>query len=378
MFLYNINAYAQVEVAAYTNKKTDNKWSAYIEGFIQADVMVDFQKNGYKDGFMAPFIEIPQNNSVDGKFSINQSQIGLGVKRTDSEGNSDLSAYVEIDFFGPYNTTRPRLRQGYVQWKKLLIGQAWSNFTDFDAFPAILDFVGPNAMLFLQVLQIRYTTPLSAKSELSLSIEDPNVISALLPNDRRWKKKHNLPSFTALYKYTNENNYIKVGGLLSPIRHEVNDELQQKSAIKTTLGFAGMVSGKVYSKEKNNFIFQSSYGRGYATHNTVLNEARYDAIPNLDRNRLQAMKLFNIYGVYEHWWAAKLSSTAYYSYSRFGKGDFIPGKMVQKFQNIGVNFIYYPYEKVRIGVEGNYGQMSNFDKERTNGVRLQFASTFYF
>ncbi|REC50250.1 DcaP family trimeric outer membrane transporter [Chryseobacterium pennipullorum] len=355
-----------------------DSWSTYVKGFIQADAMFDFQEMAFKDGFSAPSIQIPQNSSASSNFSIKQSQIGLGIKKTDSEGNSGLSAYVEIDFLGPNGTTAPRFRHGYIQWKNVLIGQTWSNFSDFDIFPNIFDFVGPNGVMFARTIQVRYSTPLSQKEKLSISLEDPNGISIFLPNHApNWKKKSLLPVFTAVYRYGNERDYYKLGAIVSPISYEIKDD-SENSENNMTMGFGGMVSGKIYSGKLNNFRFQSSYGKGYSNYNAVLNGEKYDAVPDMANNRLVTLSLFNIVGIYEHWWSPKWSSVVYYSYSQLGREEFVPDTMTHTFQNLGINLAYQPFKKLRLGIEGTHGRVKNFGRQKANATRIQLSTSLSF
>ena len=379
--LFNVKGQTKIltRQSGSSSENPSDTWSTYVKGFIQTDAMFDFQEMAFKDGFIAPSIAIPQANSLNSNFSIKQSQVGFGIKQTDSEGNSDLSAYVEIDFLGPNGTTAPRFRQGYIKWKKLLIGQAWSNFSDFDIFPNIFDFVGPNGTMFTRTIQIRYTTSLSKKESLSISLEDPNATSIFLPNDAtNWNKKSILPIFTAVYRYGNTRDYVKLGGLLTPISYEIKNDSQKKPDGNTILGLGGMISGKLYCGKLNNFRFQSSYGKGYSNYNVVLNGEKYDAVPDLENNKLVALSLFNMVGIYEHWWTPKWSSVIYYSYSQLGKKDFVPDRMLQNFQNSGLNLAFQPYKKLRLGIEGSYGKLENFGGQKANAFRIQASSSLSF
>lgn len=379
--LLNIKIHAQTTIFTHQQESSaeslsSDAWSVYLKGFIQTDIALDFQDIGSKDGMSAPSIAIPQINSVSSNFSIRQSQIGLGVKQLSENGApTDLSAYIEIDFFGPNGTTQPRFRKGYIQWKNLLIGQTWSNFSD-NIFPNIFDFAGPNGTMSMRTIQLRYTAHLSKKEDLSLSLEDPNTVSILLPtNSTDWKKKSVLPILTTAYRYGNERNHIKIGGIISPISYQIDGENSEKSSTQTIIGFGGMISGKIYSNLLNNFRFQTSYGKGYAKNNLVLSGGKYDAVPNIESNKLETLNLFNLVGIYEHWWTPKWSSVVYYSYSQLGRKEIIPENLIQNFQNAGANIIFQPYKKFRLGVEGNYGRSENFDRESAKAFRIQFSTS---
>ncbi|WP_419870571.1 DcaP family trimeric outer membrane transporter [Chryseobacterium sp. CT-SW4] len=381
LFISTTSLYSQTTIIkskSGENEDPSKDWSVYLKGFIQTDVMVDFQDMSSKDGFAAPSIGFPQANSISSNFSIKQSQVGVGVKNPNSEDG--LSAYVEIDFYGPNGTTAPRFRHGYIKWKKWLVGQTWSNVTDVSIFPNMFDFVGPNGTLFTRRIQVRYSTPLSKHENLSLSLEDPNTTSITLPNDSlQWKKKSLLPAFTAVYRYGNESSYIKLGGVVAPISYERRNTTQDPYSTRTMMGYTALVSGKYDLDDSNNVRFQSTYGKGYSSGNIILDGEKYDAIPNpQNNNALETLSLFNILGIYEHWWNPKWSSVAFYSYSQVGKKSFIPGNMFKSFQNAGLNIVFQPYKRLRFGIEGNYGNSQKFNLQRAHGFRLQFSSSLNF
>ncbi|WP_080779589.1 DcaP family trimeric outer membrane transporter [Chryseobacterium phocaeense] len=304
--------HAQITIANTPPSTSGKKWSAYLKGFIQADAMLDFQDVGFKDGFISPTIAIPQHHSISSHYSVKQSQIGIGIRQSHSSGDSGLSAYLEIDFMAPNGTTSPRFRQGYIQWKNWLAGQTWSNFADVDIFPNIFDFVGPNGVMLSRSFQIRYSKKLSEKGQVSFSLEDPGEISITTPEaHHKWKKKNLIPVLTALYRYGNSRDYIKAGGIVLPVNFE-------NGKTYTATGFGGLISFRK-SINSDNIRFQTSYGTGFSRNNQALSGSGYDAVFNPETNKLETLALFNIIGIYEHLWAPKWSSTAYYSYSQIGR-----------------------------------------------------------
>ncbi|WP_312297159.1 DcaP family trimeric outer membrane transporter [Chryseobacterium sp.] len=352
----------------------------YIKGFIQADFMTSFQNMRSKDGFSAYSIEIPQTNAISSNFSVRQTTFGIGFKQKNSQNDQTLSVYTEIDFAGPNNTTAPRFRHGYIQWKRWLAGQSWSNFSDIEMLPMIFDFMPPDGLLLTRRLQLRYTVPVSKKGNLSFSLEDPNTPSIRLPSDSLgWHKQSIIPTFSVLYRYGNEKSYIKAGAVISPMSYNMKHTLQEEYKTKTTAGWGAMISGKIRTDTKNAFSLQTSFGKGYSTYNTNLREEGYDAIPNVyNKNILETLNLFNIVGVYEHWWASRWSSILFFSYSNIGYQDFIPKDMTKSFHNISGNIIFHPYKKVRLGIEGNYGRRQNFRSEKAEGWRVQASTKVYF
>lgn len=379
ILIFNIKTHAQITLTK-SKAEDQNEWELYLKGFVQTDYTVDFQDMKSIEGFAAQSIAIPQRNIASSNFSVKQSQIGLGIKQRNPKGDDNFSAYVEVDLYGPNGTTAPRFRQGYIKWKKWIAGQTWSNFSDPDIFPNIFDFIGPDGLLFNRRMQVRYSTKISPKENLSFSLEDPNTPSISLPIDSlNWKKRAVIPTFTAMYRYGDEKDYVKMGALLSPISYDMRYSLDDAYQTKTMIGWGAIISARRYMNDRNSFRFQTSYGSGYATNNSDLNGEKYDAVPNpANRNLLETLPLFNVVGMYEHWWNPEWSSVAYVSYSKVGNKDFIPKDLAKNFQNIGLNLVFQPLKKLRMGVEGNYGRVRNFQDQKAEAWRIQSSIALSF
>ncbi|RXM38367.1 hypothetical protein BOQ62_17515 [Chryseobacterium sp. CH21] len=222
-------------------------------------------------------------------------------------------------------------------------------------------------------IQVRYTEKLSDKETLSFSLEDPGKINMIIPTTRpEWKRKSLIPIVTGMYRYGNTRNYFKIGGTLSP----VNYENQENSYTK--MGFGGIVSFRKYISNLDDFRFQVSYGKGIARNNIVLSGEGYDAVFDPQRNTAETLSLFNIAGIYEHWWSPKWSSVVYYSYSQVGSNPSVTNSLMKHFQNAAINLIYQPYKNLRMGVEGNYATTENFEGIKSDAFRIQFSTSFSF
>ncbi|RXM64056.1 DcaP family trimeric outer membrane transporter [Chryseobacterium sp. CH1] len=236
---------------AILKPEDQNERELYIKGFIQADFMTSFQNMKSKDGFSAYSIEIPQTDAISSNFSVRQTTLGIGFKQKNSKNNQTLSVYTEIDFAGPNNTIAPRFRHGYIQWNRWLAGQAWSNFSDIEILPMIFDFMPPDGLLLTRRIQLRYTAPISKKGNLSFSLEDPNTPSIRIPSDSlNWKKQPIIPTFSVLYRYGNEKEYIKAGAVISPMSYQMKYTLQDEYKTKTIVGWGAMISGKLRADAK--------------------------------------------------------------------------------------------------------------------------------
>lgn len=375
--LYSTTNSAQINTLESDSikKPTEKEWKLSLNGFFQVDGMFDFQEMRTKEGFNSTSITESNKNIPSTYFGIKQSQLKLLIQEIDEGKKSDLSIFIEVDFHGPNNTTVPRFRHGYIKWKKFLIGQTWSNFADLYVWPNTIDFFGANGALLSRPIQIRYETAISKKGKIILTLEDPNAISLTLPNDKNWEKKPLIPALTSAYVHNIGKNHFKVAGILSSLNYTTD---KQPDKLKSNISYGVLLSGKLHTSNLNSIRLQTSYGKGYANRNVVLSSSGYDAVPDIENDRLKSLNLFNIFGIYEHWWSSMWSSIFYYSHSQLDKNSITPTNMVQNFQSKGINLIYKPYQNLRIGTEITHGSNRRVSGDVYNAYRIQCSTSLSF
>ncbi|WP_426478081.1 DcaP family trimeric outer membrane transporter [Chryseobacterium sp. CBSDS_008] len=367
----------RAQIVLTKTQNADNEFEVSLRPLLQANYGITFQNMNATDGFVPQAIEVPQRDNMGGYFSLKQSSIGLEIKNKNVERKKSFSSYLEIDFYGKDGATAPRFKHGFIRWNGFTIGQTASNFSDTEIYPNIFDFNGPSGLLYSRRIQISYYTAVSKKGILSFSLEDPNTPSIALPSDSLgWKKRAILPSFSAMYRYGDKNSYIKAGTVLLPISYGMKQNNEDRFKTRTIAGWGGMMSGKLRSDEKNIFSFESSFGKGISTYNADLNGEKYDAVPNPGhQNLLETLSLFNIVGMYEHWWDGQWSSVAYASYSKVGAKDYVLEDMTKSLYHMSLNLIFQPYKKFRIGVEANYGVKQTFDNRKAHAWKIQTSAS---
>ena len=92
------------------------------------------------------------------------------------EGHGPISFKFEFDLFGmgvDAGQTTFRLRHAYGEWEQILAGQTNSLFMDGDVFPNVIDYWGPNGMVFLRDPQIRWTPYKTETASFAVAIERP-------------------------------------------------------------------------------------------------------------------------------------------------------------------------------------------------------------
>ena len=167
---------------ATTASAEDAKQSFEIYGFAQADAIYDFGRMNpdWDDAFRPSKIANPAGiYGSDGQASVSVKQSRFGVKGTmpTSEGHAPIDFKFEFDLFGvgaDAGQTTFRLRHAYGEWGSLLAGQTNSIFMDIDVFPNVIDYWGPNGMVFWRNVQIRWTPWKTESSSFAVGIEEPS------------------------------------------------------------------------------------------------------------------------------------------------------------------------------------------------------------
>lgn len=175
-----------------------------VSGYVKADFFFD-SDNDLGDTFVAS--SIPTSGETgDGHFRAHARQSRFRIRSSaDLEGQT-LQTHIEGDFFGGggnesfSNSTGFRLRHAYFTVGGWTIGQTWTNFMDFVAYPTTVDFFGPAGKSFARQVQVRYTL----SNGLSFSLENPetdgNGSAGRLRESTGGIGRDELPDFTAAWR----------------------------------------------------------------------------------------------------------------------------------------------------------------------------------
>src|SRR3954469_6638090 len=131
-----------------------------VYGFGQADMIYEFRQSR-PDWFD---VNRPSRlPSFDGEFGrdgrtwLSARQSRLGVKGTKGTPYGEMKTQFDFDLFGvgvDAGQTTIRLRNAYGQLGSIGAGQLDSPFMDADIFPNILEYWGPNGMLYFRNVQV--------------------------------------------------------------------------------------------------------------------------------------------------------------------------------------------------------------------------------
>ncbi len=159
----------------------DEKPTLEIYGFGQADAIADFKQNNpdwYDVNRPSRLPNVANQFGNDGHFYLSARQSRLGVKGELPTANGAVKGQFEFDMFGvgaDAGQTTIRLRHAWGQWKQIGAGQTNSQFMDVDVFPNVLDYWGPNGMLFFRNVQVFWEPFNDGDSNARIAIEAPGA-----------------------------------------------------------------------------------------------------------------------------------------------------------------------------------------------------------
>src|SRR6478735_12481893 len=135
-----------------------------IYGFVQGDYTYDGNRvDPAWDDALRP-TKIPTTPGTFGSngqssFSAKQSRFGVSGDVPINQTMGSMKFKFEFDMFGvgvDAGQTTIRLRHAYGEFHHILAGQLETPFMDLDVFPNILDYWGPNGMIFFRNVMVRY------------------------------------------------------------------------------------------------------------------------------------------------------------------------------------------------------------------------------
>lgn len=343
-----------------------------IGGFVQGDFIYDIKQPGAKDAFTPSFI--PISNEDKGQLTFSPRQTRFTIASASETRLGQLTTILELDLFNSNGTAVPRLRHAWGQLGKWGGGQYWSTFMDIDVFPNILDYQGPNAMVLVRQVQLRFTQPLNKKSTLALSVENPGS-DTRFPVDSGLNSRALFPDVVAQYRYNfSSASHIQLAGLFHPVTYD-NYIRREKTNIGWGFNLTGVV--EVSAKAKDNVVCQATYGQGIARYFNDLGGQGYDAATK-NRTEAENIPVLALMGFYDHWWSDKLSTTIGYGYLKLDNKSYQPGIDFKSTQYGVVNLLYYPSAFVKVGIEYLYGKRITIDNQYGDNSRLQFSTMYKF
>jgi len=359
-----------------------------IYGFAQADAIYDFGRMNpdWDDAFRPSKIANPEGiYGSDGQASVSVKQSRFGVKGTmpTREGHAPIDFKFEFDLFGvgdDAGQTTFRLRHAYGEWGSLLAGQTNSIFMDIDVFPNVIDYWGPNGMVFWRNVQIRWTPWKTESSSFAVGIEEPSNdvdtgqareaapdIAANVQSDEK------LPNLAAHWRTKGDWGHVQVAGILRDLGYDTKGTPKNEPK-GDELGWGVNLSGTINTWGKDKVLWQYVYGHGIASY---MNDGGMDLAPEGQlvpgKANGKAVPLTGIVAYYDHYWNDEFSTSFGYSTTFVDNTNLQTGDTYKSGQYASVNLLYYPVPNVMIGGEVIWGDLEYKNGNTEDDTRFQFS-----
>jgi hypothetical protein len=208
---------------------TSFKWY----GFVRLDAIFDFNPIGGTDSFVTAQIPVPQGRGQNFAANPRYSRLGLDTWTPTSLFDWAVHTRIEVDFFngnnsGLFGSYPLRLRYAYADFGPFRLGQAASTFMDYDVFPNVLDYQGPNGMVLMRQVIARVTLPVADQLHVALAVEQPysdiqwfqdgefvvNPGSGIVTTAGAPRNVQDVPDFTGHVRYDTDLGHLQVSGIV--------------------------------------------------------------------------------------------------------------------------------------------------------------------
>jgi hypothetical protein len=352
-------------------------------GFVRTDLFYDLNFAGTFYGAYVPssFPSSPTPKSENSTVSMRPSRFTWETRQgTLDNSGKEVKIYFEFDFLGNYDHNSFRLRQFYGQYGNLLVGQAWSAFSDPDAFPDTLDFEGPPGMIGLRNPQFRYTQPLGKHHSFGVSIEKSGTDTPFSTQFGVPIGTSKFPDLIGFYRYENNDGHIhlatlfrNVGGMVP--NEEVFNLARHTGAFGVSLsGVWGIPWGR--RKNRDNVVFQLVIGKGISNYYNDNIGLGTDVGFSADGHLVATPTGSGSFG-YTHYWTKLIRSTVSYGTLRINSPARDPGTTYHVSQYATVNLIVQPTVRFLFGAEYIYGSLERKNEFEWVAPRLQASVMYY-
>ena len=377
-----------------TKTRLDTVTRLEIYGFAQGDAIGDFKTNDpdWFDANRPSKLPAFQNEfGRDGHTWFSARQSRFGVKATIPTSSSDIKVVFEWDLYGVdvdagQTTLHPLLIYG--RWGDFGGGQLDSPFMDGDLFPNILDYWGPNGMIFFRNIQV-FWRPVERDNgtRVTLAFERPGASGDLgivanrieLQNiDARFPA----PDISGEYRRGAKWGYAKLAAIVRWIRWDdvlPNDGFDLSGG---TTGWGISLSSGVNASRRDLIHFGVVYGAAVENYfNDAPVDVRAQTNPGNPTRPVtgEALKDFGLVAFVDHRWDSHFSTALGYSRVDIDNSDLQAGTAFRSGQYALMNLLWTPLPNVVAGGEVQYAHRHDKDGVfDADDFRLQFSVRYSF
>ncbi len=346
-------------------------------GSARLDGIYDFEDNGNPNLFVPSSIPVPGQPGAGGgprsQIEAKGTRISFEARRPVGDEGS-LRIYNENDFFNNSSSSSMdfRVRHFYGQAWNFLVGQTFSAFMNVDAWPDVLDYQGPNAMINRRQAQVRYSPVIydgAGEMHLLFSLEQPesdiNTGATGIPAGAEPVSR--APDGVVGWRWEGGVGHVQVSGLFRSIGYDADNAPDD-----TVFGWGVNASGAFNLFKKDKVFWQLTYGEGIARYVNDLNGNDLDAAPDASGN-LEALPVFAAATGYTHHWSKHFRSTVSYGYVNVDPTASLGGFAIEDTHYASLNLVWHPTTSFRMGLEYLYGFKNTLSDAEGDGHRLDFV-----
>jgi hypothetical protein len=365
-----------------------------IYGFVMTDFGYDLKQNDPNWFDVVRPTKLPSFENEFGRDSrtyagVRQSR--FGVKGYQPSPLGEVRTHFEWEFFGVgvdagQTTIRPRHLYGEIE--AFGAGQTHSPFMDIDIFPNIVEYWGPNGMVFFRNVQVRWM-PIRGESRLTLALERPGASQDLgLLESRRFERiefqnvtpRFPWPDLSGEYRYAWSGGYVEGAGIIRSIKLDdlVDDAFNFDDSL---IGWGVSISSNLKIR-RDVLRLQYVFGEGIQNY---MNDAPVDvaAEPNFGEPLRpvtgKALPLQSWVAFLDHTWSDRWTTSVGYSQMVIENTILQNPSAFHRGQYAIANLLHTPVENVMYGGELQWGRRKNSaDGFRENDYRIQFSFKYNF
>ena len=373
---------------AFAQAITADNVTIEFYGLVQLDGIYDFQRVdpdwvGAFRPSKIPTVDGAFGDDGEANFSVRQTL--FGISGTAPLADKEVVGKFEFDLFGSGDdagNTTFHLQRATVEWGPLMFGYSKTLFMDGDVFPNIIDYWGPNGMIFVKNAGIRYTPFKSGESFLSLALElpgndvDPGHIRQLDPAlGNNLDSTQKLPDLIGAGQFGGDWGHVRLAGVARSLGFEtVGSPGGEPDG--NEFGWGVNLSAILKLGGATTIRASGVYGEGIASY---FNDGGTDLAPKVHREgttfRIEAkpVEMYGLVFFVDHDWNDKFSSSIGVSRAKVTNTNFQTGDAYGTGDYALVNLLYKPVDHLLVGGEVMYGRRKDNNGATGEDTRVQFS-----